>query len=155
VFEAYARRTFVEKQGGWYEVQPPGLEVFPVTTTNAERTRLVSLLVQALMLLALHQPTLSDAQETRDRVMLAYWEQILNGLVYELYFPQELHGAGLRVFDLVAQANLPEIGKLAESKKLPALREKFQQLYDNNDPLRIALDKLQTLDVVRIIEGKA
>jgi len=36
---------------------------------------------------------------------------------------------------------------------LPTLREKFEDFYDPNHPLRIALDKLQTLDTVRIIEG--
>jgi hypothetical protein len=35
------------------------------------------------------------------------------------------------------------------------LRQKFEELHDGAHPLRIALDKLQTLDTVRIIEGKA
>lgn len=30
LFEAYARRVFVDKQNGWYEVQPEGLEAFPI-----------------------------------------------------------------------------------------------------------------------------
>jgi hypothetical protein len=46
------------------------------------------------------------AQTTRDPLMVAYWERVLNGLVYELYFPEDLHAAGLRLFDLVAQADL-------------------------------------------------
>ena len=41
--------------------------------------------------------------------MLGYWEQVLNGLVYELYFPEELHARGLRLFDLVQQASLPAL----------------------------------------------
>jgi hypothetical protein len=48
-------------------------------------------------------------QTTRDPLMVAYWERVLNGLVYELYFPEELHAAGLRLFDLVAQADLPSV----------------------------------------------
>ncbi|WP_424314895.1 hypothetical protein [Haloferula sp.] len=94
-------------------------------------------------------------QTTRDPLMVAYWERVLNGLVYELYFPEELDAAGLRLFDLVAQAKLPETDSLAESKRLATLRQKFEELHDGAHPLRIALDKLQTLDTVRIIEGKA
>jgi hypothetical protein len=30
-------------------------------------------------------------------------------LVYELYFPEELHAAGLRLFDLVASTDLPSV----------------------------------------------
>ncbi len=87
--------------------------------------------------------------------MLAYWERVLNGLVYELYFPEEVHGAGVQLFELVERAKLPEVNKISESKFLPTLLEKFEDLYDPNHPLRIALEKLQTLDVVRIIEEKA
>ncbi len=42
-------------------------------------------------------------------MLLAYLERMLNGLVYELYFPEELHAAGLGLFDSVAQAILPVI----------------------------------------------
>ena len=86
--------------------------------------------------------------------MVAYWERVLNGLVYELYFPEELHAAGLHLFDIVAQVKFPSIEKIVDAKKLIVLRELFQDLYDPSHPVRIALDKLQTLDVVRIIEGK-
>ena len=86
--------------------------------------------------------------------MLAYWERVLNGLVYELYFPEELQGAGLRMFDLIAQAKLPEISGIPEPERLPRMRKLFETLHDGAHPLRIALDKLQTLDTVRIIEGK-
>jgi hypothetical protein len=95
------------------------------------------------------------SQTTRDPLMVAYWERVLNGLVYELYFPEELHAAGLRLFDLVASAALPDVTALPEAVRLPRLRQKFEELHDGAHPLRIALDKLQTLDTVRIIEGKA
>ncbi len=94
-------------------------------------------------------------QTTRDPLMVAYWERTLNGLVYELYFPDEVHGAGLRLFDLVEKAKLPDVDALAEKDRLPRLRQKFEELHDGAHPLRIALDKLQTLEIVRIIEGKA
>ncbi|HAB16476.1 MAG TPA: hypothetical protein DCE44_08500 [Verrucomicrobiales bacterium] len=87
--------------------------------------------------------------------MLTYWERVLNGLVYELYFPEEVHGAGLRLFELVEAARLPDVNALPETERLPRLRQKFEELHDGAHPLRVALDKLQTLDTVRIIEGKA
>jgi hypothetical protein len=90
----------------------------------------------------------------RAALMLSYWERVLNGLVYELYFREEVHGAGLRLFDLVEEAKLPDINTIPEAERLRTLREKFEDLSDSQHPLRIALDKLQTLDTVRIIEGK-
>ena len=94
------------------------------------------------------------AQIARDPLMVAYWEQILNGLVYELYFPEELHAAGLRLFDLVTQADLPDITRIPEESRLSTLRKKFEEIYDGAHPLRMALHQLQTIETVRIIEGK-
>lgn len=53
------------------------------------------------------------------------------------------------------QAQIPDPASLPETERLGTLRKKFEQLHDGAHPLRIALDKLQTLDTVRIIEGKA
>ncbi|HVR34242.1 MAG TPA: hypothetical protein VMS21_00145 [Methylomirabilota bacterium] len=97
-------------------------------------------------------------QTMRNRLMLVYWERLVNGLVYELCFPDELHAAGLRLFDPVAQAQMPVLASLPEADRLPRLRQKFAELHPvkrDAHPLRIALDKLQTLDTVRIIESKA
>jgi len=84
----------------------------------------------------------------------------LNGLVYELYFPEELHAAGLRLFDSVTQAILPVIptnltDKIVCATFLQTLRQKFEELHDGTHPLRRALDKLQTLETIRIIEGRS
>ena len=79
----------------------------------------------------------------------------MNGLMYELYFPEDVHRAGLRLFDVVEQSHLPDVNAVPEPTRLKALRTKFEEVYDGAHPLRIALDKLQTLDIVRIIEGKA
>ncbi|MFN3408988.1 MAG: hypothetical protein ACK45B_08355 [Limisphaerales bacterium] len=105
------------------------------------------------------------------RLMVVYWERVLNGLVYELYFPEEVHGAGLRLFDSVAQAILPVFPPNMEQTILSAhaegkskedtdrivcatLRQLFETLHDGAHPLRQALDKLATLETIRIIEGK-
>jgi hypothetical protein len=80
--------------------------------------------------------------------------------VYELYFPEELHAAGLRLFDLVGQAFLPALPPKDADRNvcatfLKTLRTKFEELHDARHPLKVALQKLQTLDTIRIIEGKA
>lgn len=38
--------------------------------------------------------------------------------------------------------------------RLPRLRQKFEEPHDEAHPLRRALDQLQTLETIRIIEGK-
>ena len=89
-----------------------------------------------------------------DVLMLGYFEQLLNGLVYELYFGDELHEAGIGIFDLVANAKLPAMESIPEAQRLKRLREIFETIYHLDHPIRGALFSLQSLETVRIIEGK-
>jgi hypothetical protein len=65
------------------------------------------------------------------------------------------HAAGLHFFDLTAQHTLPPLPEWNEkTERLPKIRERYEKLSAGGHALRIALDKLQTLDLVRIIDGK-
>lgn len=139
-------------KGGFLALQWPVVSPTPIPTISPKQEELLVSLVRLRMALTEISP---NAQATRDPLMLAYWERVLNGLVYELYFPEEVHGAGLRLFDLVAKAQFPDLATVPEIQRLPRLRTLFETLYDGVHPLRIALDKLQTLDTVRIVEGNA
>jgi len=93
--------------------------------------------------------------DPQSALMASYFEQWVNGLIYELFFPQELHAAGLRFFDLIQAEALSQLDKLAESERLPRLRKLFQTTYASDHKLRQALYRLGSLDLVRTIEGKA
>ena len=151
----YWRLRFFDNKETFPKIKKAPLLSIPIPpATNAQRVH-VECLVGCLTIVTASKTTEHAAQSTRDPLMLAYCERLLNGLVYELYFPEEVHGAGLGLFDLVEKAKLPDVNALDEKDRLPRLRQKFEELHDGGHPLRIALDKLQTLDTVRIIEGKA
>lgn len=81
-------------------------------------------------------------------------EQLLNGLVYELYFPDDLHARGLHLFDAARKAGLDRLSGLEGAKLAQAAAEFTSQHLAPSQTLRVMLSDLQTLDVVRIIEGK-
>jgi type I restriction-modification system DNA methylase subunit len=140
-------------RGGWITCTKQYVGELPIVVgTSTQQETIIKVTNYAILSKA--SAKVAD-QSARDPLMLAYFEQILNGLVYELYFPEEVHNAGLHLFDLVEQAKLPSLDTLPEPDRLPHLRTLFESLYDGTHPLRIALSKLQTLDTVRIIEGKA
>jgi hypothetical protein len=87
--------------------------------------------------------------------MSGYFEQLLNGLAYELFFPDELHAQKLFLFHDVEEAQFPVLSEIPEARRLAVLRETFERIYDLQHPLRAALHDLQTVEEVRIIEGKA
>jgi len=93
-------------------------------------------------------------EESTDSLMLGYFEQILNGLVYELFFQEELYTHKLTLLKYVEDARLPLIAETPEAKRLSRLRETFKLIYDVNHPIRGCLFSLRSLETVRIIEGE-
>ncbi|MEI6343447.1 MAG: Eco57I restriction-modification methylase domain-containing protein [Verrucomicrobiota bacterium] len=155
VAEFFIRQTSTPFRGGYWSFGKQFIERLPIPAMERSAERWLVEYVQMLLWLTRHMPQQPTTHSPRDALMLAYWERVLNGLVYELYFPEEVHGAGLGMFDEVERAGIPDVTSLAEGDRLPVLRRKFEELHDGTHPLRLALDKLQTLETVRIIEGKA
>ncbi len=151
----YAKRVFVEKQGGWYEVQPDGLESFPIPPATADQQRCCERLAEALIWLNSPAVLKKSGGSAPNTLMAAYFEQWLNGLVYELFFTGELHARQLRLFDETAKLALPALDKLSEAQKLLGLKELFEQAYDSNATIRSMLYSLRSLEVVRIIEQQS
>lgn len=131
----YFRQTFLGKQGGFYEVQPDGLGALAIPRHGA--TSVLNLL---------------DFSSFPPNPAL---EQLLNALVYELYFESDLHARGLHLFAAAEAAGLATLAGL-EGEGLRKAAATFTETHlAPGQPLRVMLSDLQTLDVVRIIEGKA
>lgn len=78
-------------------------------------------------------------------VSVPEYERLLNGLVYELFFPEELHAQNIRLFDACAAAGI----KAGMNAKAVAAA-----IFHPSHPIYGQLFELQTLQVVRLmIEG--
>jgi hypothetical protein len=75
------------------------------------------------------------------------FEQLINGLVYELFFPDELHAA-CEQEDIARLATLQGTALATETEAMSS------RIFSNNHPIRGMLFDLQGLDMVRIIEGQ-
>jgi hypothetical protein len=122
---------------------------------RAHHDTVVQLVVTVVWLKAQAGMTDKTREKPSDPLIPSFFEQWVNALVYELFFPQELHAASLHFFDLVQAETLPHLDKLAESDRLPLLRSLFQTTYAPDHKLRQALYRLGSLGLVRTIEGKA
>src|SRR5262249_40525873 len=98
----------------------------PIVPSTSAQEVLIARLVNCLLWTNNYFKDHPMEKTERDPLMLGWWEQVLNGLIYELYFPDELHSRGLRLFELVAQQEkLPGLTVIAESERLSQLREGF------------------------------
>ena len=92
-------------------------------------------------------------QSSADKVMTQYFEKIIDGLVYELYLPEELHAKDKYFMRHLLSANLPNIDKI-KGDKMAELRQIFQKLFHKDHPIAKNLFFLDNVEVIRIIEGK-
>jgi len=144
------RRTFASKQGGFYEFKPMYVSTLPIPPASPAQQSLCERLAEALIWL--HSPAGRKAKDAPLGLMIASFEQWLDGLVYELFFPDELHAQKLKLFDETAKLNLPDLAKLSVADKLTALQELHEKACSKNAVLCGMLFDLKSLDVVRVIE---
>lgn len=81
------------------------------------------------------------------------FEQLINGLVFELFFPDDLHRANIRLFDACEKAGITKLAIVKGKALTDAANDLATRIFATNHSIYAMLFDLQALDVVRIIEG--
>jgi len=131
------QQTFSGKQGGFYEFKPMYVSQLPIPSAAQGLKNVLSAVVDAVL-------------ATRE----ARFEQLINGLVFELFFPDDLHRANIRLFDACEKAGVGKLAGLKDKASTTAARELAERIFATSHPIYAMLFDLQALDVVRIIEGR-
>jgi len=143
-------------RGGYFSANKQFLSKLPMPTSTAEQRTAIGCLVEYLLWLNRSGVASGEFPDSAGSTLLAgYFEQWVNALVYELFFPGPLHAAGLHFFTLAKTARLEPLAALPPGQELSRLRAKFEDLYQPTHPLRQSLFALDSIEEVRIIEGKA
>jgi hypothetical protein len=150
----FIRQVSTTFRGGYWSFGKRFIEQIPIAPATPVQQSYVVKLVKYLLWLNQYFEGSSESRTARDPLMLGWWEQVLNGLVYELFFAEELYARGLRLFDLVAGAGLPDLDALPKSERPSRLRAEFERTYATGHPLRGAFSTLRSLETIRVIEGE-
>ena len=105
------------------------LESFPIPDASNEQIAVIERIVKAV-----------TAGTSRPD-----YERLLNGLVYELFFPEDLHAKNIYLFDSCTAAGIRE-GMDAQAVAA--------EIFHPRHTIYGQLFELQTLEVVRLIEGE-
>jgi len=89
-----------------------------------------------------------------EKYLIGFYEKVLDGLIYELFFPEDLHSHTINLLKYVEGARLPVLTEMPEKQRLSRLREIHERISDDRHPIRGCLESLRTLEVIRIIEGE-
>jgi hypothetical protein len=83
----------------------------------------------------------------------SFLERLIDSMVYELYLPASIQSAGCEV--LKHLGNLPELREeWDDGKKLQVIDKVYKELSDPGHPVSTAILKMDTIEEIRIIEGK-
>lgn len=80
----------------------------------------------------------------------AYFEQLIDGLVYEPYFPAEIKSAGKDLLKNLGELK-PITDDMNNEEKLAIIQSEFDRLYDPKHPVSTNLESLDSVEEVRII----
>ncbi|HWQ92690.1 MAG TPA: Eco57I restriction-modification methylase domain-containing protein, partial [Clostridia bacterium] len=142
-------------RGGYFGANKQFLVKLPLPDFTLEQRQLIESLVTFVLWLHTRKTAGGDSGETTGVPLIAaFMQQWVNALVYELFFPQELHSADLHFFDLIQALDMKPLESFAENERLPELQALFKATYASDHKLRQALYRLGSLDLVRTIEGK-
>jgi adenine-specific DNA-methyltransferase len=138
-------------QNGYFRFKSQYCQQIPIPATDTQQANLIECLVNIII-----------ANISRPE-----YERLLNGLVYELFFPEDLHAKNIRLFDACTAAGIglrPQAEALAadapQAKKdvakaafALAASNTAEKVFHPSHPIYGQLFELQTLEVVRLIEG--
>ena len=116
----YLTQTCTDLQNGYLQALRQYQEDIPIPPASIDQQRWCTRLAEALILL--HGPAMKMAKADSFGLMTAYFEQWANGLVYELFFPGELHARKLKLFDETARLNPPDLANIPSPENWRSFR---------------------------------
>jgi len=139
LMEYYFKFIGVMTAGGAYTLKKATIEELPLILTS--KTKSFEIIVDYILFLK-SQPT--------DK-MSFYFEQLIDGMVYELYFENEIKQAGCNILKYLD--DLPEItDKMGDEEKIKIITKVFNKLYDKESAVRKNLFFMDSVEEVAIIK---
>ena len=130
------------------------IKQIPIPGITSTQKAVITKLVEYLIYLQ-QQPSINskDLKYARDRIMLGYYERVIDGLVYEAYLPKELHQSDKHFLQPLLEEQLLSCEEI-QGDKMTVLRDTFELLYERTHLVRRNLYYLDSVKAIRIIEGK-
>ena len=147
-------RTAPQVRGPFLKFMPRYVAQIPIPDMVSEQKALIHKFVDYILYLK-KQPTVNsrDLKYASDRVMVGYFNRIIDGMVYESYLPDELHKGSKHFFQPLLEEQLPQLEEI-QGDKMAAFRDIFEHLHERTHPIRINLFFLDSVKPIRIIESK-
>ena len=135
-------------RGGYRRFHKQFVAPFPIPNALPSQQDLMETLVEAILTLK------REAQESTKLAVLGL-DGLIDALVYELYFPDELHAAHIHLFEACAQAGIGKLAGLQADTLAQEAQALADTIFDPDHPIAQQLRTIQNVEVVQVIEGKS
>lgn len=127
------------------QVKPQRIRQMPIIEISSESKRILKYLAEYITELK----KLGDA----DNDIAKFYENLLDAVIYELYFPEQIRIANCEI--LMHLHDLKEINEYAgEEIKLDTINKEYARLSNSSRQVRVAMFNMDTIEEIAIIEGK-
>jgi len=134
-------QTFSKTSGAFTKAKIFHYYDLPIKSVDVNEQRPFEILVDYIITL----------KTTTKEIECLYFETLLDAIVYELYFEQELKQANKEVLKHLSDLK-PINDKMNEEEKLAIIQSEFERLYHPEHPVRFAVETLDSIEEVRIIK---
>jgi hypothetical protein len=139
-----------EQRGGYHRYTPGYLNPFPIPESTPAQQEMIATFVQYV--LALKREDTETKKSSLFTIILAYFENIIEALVYELYFPEEftesVHVALIESRDILVA---PDTLTSTPTAQLEAL---YRALSHRNHRVNRIIYYMDTIPTIRVLLGK-
>ncbi len=144
----YLSNTGYVLRGGFFTFKTKYLEPFALPEIEISTGTKISCLVEYVLFL-----NKGESQGISEKLMPVYFDQILNGMVYELYFPELLKKHDREIIKHLG--DLPTLtGSMSDMDKMNVCKDVFRRLDNKEHPVRNNVFYMDSIPEIAIIEGK-
>jgi adenine-specific DNA-methyltransferase len=122
------------------EIQARSVGELPIKKAKSEYQKSVSTMADYILQLK------KDVNDS------TFFERLIDAMVYELYLPEEIKEGGAEVFKHLG--NLPKLKEGQDEKNIKTITKVYKELSDPKHPVSKAINKLQNIEEIQIIEVK-
>lgn len=152
-FKWYYQELVNEEGRVFAQVKLSKVKQIPVRTFDFEKPNEKSLHSLLIKLASCINFLKSNQNLKADELLMpTYFEQIIDGMVYELYFPELIKKHKREIIQHLGE--LPEFtDKMSDEQKMKICKTVFNRLNDREHPVRVNLEGMKAIPEIRIIEG--
>jgi hypothetical protein len=140
----YAFKAFYaggDLRGNTFRYKKVFIEKLPIPKISKESQKPFEYLVDYVML----------AKAKDLKLQAAFFEQLIDGMVFELYFSREIKTVGKEILKHLEDLK-PITDHMTGEDKLAVIQSEFDRLYDPYHPVRNNLETLDSINEIRIIK---